>query len=80
MRKQRLDAPKVTKELLDKHLSFYYVQDEADYFKEKSEWFTSKKVPARQCTQEDFGSSKLAKGIFDSWVGFYLICPDITPE
>jgi hypothetical protein len=39
--------------------------------------YQTKRIPARQCTQEDFGTNEKQKKVFSSWKGFSLLCPDL---
>ena len=70
-------------EEVHKNIEIYYVQNNYDwYLYPDGEYLTVKEFPARQCTAEDFEDDHddLGKGMWDSWAGFSLICPDLMDD
>ena len=78
IRKQRADGVPITTETLNRHIEFFYEELESNWYNPPETRFNLTRVPARECTAEDFGTSANGKKIFDSWAGFYLVCPDIS--
>jgi len=45
---------------------------------EKSNPYTFIKYPSRECQVRDFGQDQKSVKFFNSWKGFYMLCPDVN--
>lgn len=61
-----------------KYVDIYWEEQRFDF----SLGFNSsrRRVPAKWCTQEDFGNDDYDIEMFNSWLGFGIICPDFKND
>ena len=61
---------------MQKYLKIEFIQRKENWGQQPNH-FTDIKLPARDCTEKDFGNDEKSRELFREWVGFRMYCPDV---
>ena len=70
-------AKLTTVDAFAKYFYVEYVQLNNDY---NTRTFDKIRYPVKQCEASDFGSTERHKELFDTWKGYFIVCPDLGAD
>ena len=73
------DGPVPLDEQTSRYVDIFFAQEEINWSLPHAQRSSVERIPARPCTQSDFGHEPKHIQEFERWNGFSVICPDLKP-